>query len=270
MSLRIGRSTEDIKENKEPQYNYSMYHTPFLEEINTLNIQFAFYFQRKGRSPLQAANAQRFPAASIIKIPILLAWALLERRGELDQREICHLDDEPEVHGAGFSWLFHARRLPYHDVLLMMMALSDNLCTNLIIRRIGLERLNDLFRKEMGLTDTEIQRKLMDFEARRKGLDNWISPQDCIRFFDLFDGLTPAEKAWVEPMLLVNQDDLLLKRDLPRDEVDFYHKTGSIPGVLHDWGYTRTCRIFLLTSGAADETALYPIFGQAGKLLLKE
>ena len=71
-------------------------------------------------------------------------------------------------------------------------------------------------------------------------------------------------------MLLVNQDDLLLKRDLPRDEVDFYHKTGSIPGVLHDWGYTRNCRIFLLTSGAQDETVLYPIFAQAGRLLLEE
>ncbi|MEW6504917.1 MAG: serine hydrolase [Chloroflexota bacterium] len=246
-----------------------MYHTPFLEEINTLNVQFSFYFRRSNTVSLQAGNAQRFPAASIIKIPILLAWVLLERQGEVNQREICHLDDEPEVHGAGFSWLLHARHLPYHDVLLMMMALSDNLCTNLIIQRIGLERINHLFRHDMGLTDTELQRKLMDFEARKKGLDNWISPQDCIRFFDLFEALTPAEKAWVEPMLLVNQDDLLLKRDLPRDEVDFYHKTGSIPGVLHDWGYTRTCRIFLLTSGAQDETALYPIFAQAGRLLLE-
>ncbi|WP_322793023.1 serine hydrolase [Bellilinea sp.] len=251
------------------RYNYSMYHTPFLAEINTLNIQFAFYFQRNASAPLQAGNAQRFPAASIIKIPILLAWVLLERQGEVSQREICHLDDEPEVHGAGFSWLLQARHLPYHDVLLMMMALSDNLCTNLIIRRIGLERLNHLFRQEMGLTGTQLQRKLMDFEARKKGLDNWISADDCIRYFDLFENLNAAEKGWVEPMLLVNQDDLLLKRDLPRDEVDFYHKTGSIPGVLHDWGYTRTCRIFLLTSGATDETVLYPIFGKAGQLLLE-
>ncbi|MEW6179087.1 MAG: serine hydrolase [Chloroflexota bacterium] len=247
-----------------------MYHTPFLKEINTFNVQFSFYFRHRNSTPLQAGNAERFPAASIIKIPILLAWVLLERRGEVNQREMCCLDDEPEVHGAGFSWLLYARHLPYHDVLLMMMATSDNLCTNLIIRRIGLERLNHIFRSDLGLTATELQRKLMDFEARKKGLDNWIHTQDCIRFFDLFDALTPAEKAWVEPMLLVNQDDLLLKRDLPRDEVDFYHKTGSIPGVLHDWGYTRNCRIFLLTSGAQDETVLYPIFAQAGRLLLEE
>ena len=246
-----------------------MYHTPCLAEINTFNIQFAIYFQRGDSAPLQTGNAHRFPAASIIKIPILLAWVLLERQGEISQREICHLDDEPEVHGAGFSWLLQARHLPYHDVLLLMMALSDNLCTNLIIRRIGLERLNHLFRHEMGLTATKIQRKLMDFEARSKGLDNWISAADCIRFFDLFESLSPAEIAWVEPMLLVNQDDLLLKRDLPRDEVDFFHKTGSIPGVLHDWGYSRTCRIFLLTSGVTDETILYPIFGKAGQLLLE-
>lgn len=246
-----------------------MNHSAFLEEINTQNIQFSFYFQMHGAPAIRAGNCARFPSASIIKIPILLAWVHLARRGEVDNRELCDLDAEPQVRGAGFSWLLRARRLPYHDVLLMMMSLSDNLCTNLIIRRVGLEQLNQVFRDDLGLSGCELQRKLMDFAARQRGLDNWISAVDCERFFDLFDELSAAEKAWVEPMLLVNQDDLLLKRNLSRDTIDFYHKTGSIPGVLHDWGYTRQARIFLLTSGAEDETRLYPVFGKAGELLLE-
>ena len=59
------------------------------------------------------------------------------------------------------------RRLPFADVLLLMIALSDNLCTNLVIRRIGIARLNRVFREELGLLNgTRLERKLMDYAAR--------------------------------------------------------------------------------------------------------
>lgn len=236
--------------------------------LNRLNCQYAFYFEQNNQPPLQSANCTRFPAASIIKVPILLAWVHLERSGQVDHRELCDLDAETQVQGAGFSWLLTARQLPFHDVLLMMIALSDNLCTNLVIRRIGIERLSRVFKDDLHLTGTELQRKLMDYEARGRGLDNWITLSDCIRYFDLLDALSSSEKAWVEPLLLANQDSALLMRDIPRDTLDFYHKTGSMGGVLHDWGYTRSARICLLTQGVQDETAAFQIFGSLGRLLI--
>jgi len=242
---------------------------PLINEFKEKQFQYAFYFKSKDQPPVLAANADRFPAASIIKVPLLLAWAHLERRGELHRSEICDLDGEIQVKGAGFSWLLAQRKLPYQDVLLMMISLSDNLCTNLVIARIGLERAARVIREDLGLPNTQLQRKLMDYEARSRGLDNWINPRDCVRFFELFEALTPQEKAWIEPMLLSNQDDILLKRNIPRDTLDFYHKTGSITGVLHDWGYTRDCSIFLLTSGIKDEPAAFEMFGKAGQLLIQ-
>ncbi len=242
---------------------------PILDQLGQQNFKFAFYFNRQDEPPVLSANANRFPAASIIKIPLLLAWAHLERQGELHRTEICDLDSEKQVQGAGFSWLLAERKLPYQDVLLMMISLSDNLCTNLVIARIGLERAARVINEDLRLPNTMLQRKLMDYEARSRGLDNWINPQDCVRFFELFDALTPQEKAWIEPMLLANQDDLLLKRNIPRDTVDFYHKTGSINKVLHDWGYTRDRQIFLLTSGIQDELAAFELFGKAGQLLIQ-
>jgi hypothetical protein len=41
------------------------------------------------------------------------------------------------VKGAGFSYLFRTRKLAYNDVLTMMIATSDNFCTNLIIQKLG-------------------------------------------------------------------------------------------------------------------------------------
>lgn len=243
--------------------------TGFLE-INQAKFKFAFYFERKGQAPVFVNNCERFLSASIIKIPLLLTWVVLERLGEVKASEICDLDAEPQVHGAGFAYRMLARRLPYHDVLLMMIATSDNLCTNLVIQRMGIERIQQVFREELGLQRTQLQRKLMDYKARAQGLDNWVDAREAIHFFELIDGLTPVEKAWVEPMLLANTDDILLKRNIPRDQLDFYHKTGSITGVLHDWGYSRDCRIFLFTNEVKDEPAAFELFGKAGEYLIKE
>lgn len=236
--------------------------------LEQLRCQHAFCYISAGGEPLIVQTQQRFPSASIIKVPILLAWVYLERSGEVSRAELCDLDAEPQVQGAGFSWLLRARRLPYQDVLLLMMALSDNLCTNLVIRRTGLEPLNRVFHDTLGLTGSRLERKLFDYAARERGLDNWISANDCIRLYQLIQALEPAERSWVNAMLEVNQDDALLKRSIPRDTLTFYHKTGSITQVLHDWGYTDRCQIFLLTQNVPDEAAMFEVFGELGRWMI--
>ncbi len=240
---------------------------PF-SHLEEMGCSYAFYFRKQGEAPFLRANCQRFPSASIIKIPILLAWLRLERVGEVSREDICCLDDEPQIQGAGFSWLLRERNLPYQDVLLLMIALSDNLCTNLVIRRMGLERLGQIFERDFGFEGTELQRKLMDYEARSRGLDNWVSVQDAIHFYDLLNELPPQDRVWADEIFLANQDDLLLKRNIPRDTLDFYHKTGSITGVLHDWGYTRDCRIFLFTAGVKSEPEAFELFGRLGEWMV--
>jgi len=237
--------------------------------IKLLDCSYAFYAERQGERPIIQANCQRFSSASIIKIPILLAWVTLERCGELNRLETCDLDAEPQVQGAGYSWLLARRSIPYQDVLLMMIALSDNLCTNLVIRRIGIERLNEVIHGPLGLSKgTCLERKLMDYTARAQGKDNWVAPEDCARMFELVRGLTSQERAWIDPMFVVNQDNTLFLRDIPRDTLVFKHKTGSMPGVLHDWGWTEEVSLFLLTQGVRDETAANRVFGELGKMVL--
>ena len=250
-------------------YNNVIMIKDFTTKLQNSNCKYALYLKRNGESAFFEANCEKFSSASVIKVPLLLAWVHLERAGEVDRTALCCLDDEPQVHGAGFSWLLRARRLPYQDVLMMMIALSDNLCTNLIIQKIGIERANRVFRDELGLKGTELQRKMMDFSAREKGLDNWISAQDCIRFYDRIAELTPQEKDWVEPMLRVAGDHLLM-RDIPFDTITFHHKIGSIPGVMHDWGYTRDRQLFLLTNEVADEAQMIRFFGEFGHMAVQD
>lgn len=248
-----------------------MYNVDLATDVlRGLTCDYAFYYRPRGGQPLLLKNCDRFLSASIIKAPILFAWAHLERLGRASRDEMCDLDLEPAVGGAGLSWLLRTRRLPFHDVLLLMIALSDNLCTNLVIRRIGIERLNEIFRGPLGLLDTRVERKLMDYGARAAGKENWISARDCVRLFALRDALTPEEGAWIEPMLLACADLGLWLRNIPRDTVAFYHKTGNIEGVLHDWGYTAEADLFLLTQNVTDELSVYRVLDQLGPHLLGE
>jgi beta-lactamase class A len=240
---------------------------PLFNLLPQIGEKYAFYLRRDGELPCFQSNADRFSSASMIKIPILLAWAALERAGEISLDEPCDLDLEPQVKGAGFARQFKTRNLSYHDILLMMITTSDNLCSNLAIQRVGMERLNTIFKTDLGLTGTELQRKFMDFAARERGLDNWISAQDYIHLYDVIRTLPVEQQSWIKPMLLNCQDSSLLMRNLERDSVHFYHKTGSIPGVLHDWGFTRACDIFLFSNGVHNETQANQIFGLAGELM---
>lgn len=238
-----------------------------IADLDTSACRYALYYQKEGAAPVQAGSQQPFLSASIIKLPILLAWLRLERQGLVHRSQICDLDAAEQIRGAGFAWQFRARQLPYQDVLLMMIATSDNLCTNLVIRHAGLERLAAVIHEDLRLPGTHLERLLMDYAARAAGRENRICAADCIRLFDLFAALSPEEKAWVEPMLAANQDAALLLRDVPRDTLDFFHKTGSMEGVLHDWGYTRSQRLFLLTNEVASEPPLFELFGRFGRLL---
>ncbi len=237
-------------------------------ELAALTCDYAFYYRSHDGEPLLLKNRDLFLSASLIKVPILFAWNYLERIGRANRDEMCELDLEPQVQGAGLSWLLQTRRLPFGDVLLLMIALSDNLCTNLVIRRIGIERLNAIFRGPLGLPDARLERKLFDYEARGLGLDNYISAADCIQLYGLRDALTAAERAWIEPMLLANTDLGLWLRSVERDTVAFYHKTGNIPGVLHDWGYTGDTDLFLLTQNVKDEGEVYDVLSRLGSKLL--
>lgn len=235
---------------------------------HSLSCEYAIYYRPRGGKPVLRRNCERFLSASIIKVPLLFAWAHLQRAGLVSLDEICDLSEEPPVEGAGLSWMLHQQTLPYHDVLLLMITLSDNLCTNLVIRRLGLDRIREVFH-QLRLPDAALERKLFDYEGRRRGLDNWVSVADCIRLYELRDELKPEERMWIEPMLLWNTDLGLWLRNVPRDMVQFYHKTGNIEGVLHDWGYTRDADLFILTQNVQDEREVYRALDRLGPRLVR-
>lgn len=246
--------------------------TVFAEQtLARLACDYAFYYEERGETPYRASNCSgnhRFKTASIIKVPILFAWIELERTGEADRTQLGNLDHEPPVRGAGFSYLLDNRLIPYHDMLLHMMATSDNLCTNAVIERIGMERLNQVWRERFGLTETHLGRKMMETPDPASGRDNWVTGADLEKWFGVMDRLNAEENALIQKLMGCCQDSNILFRDFEDDYDGFYHKTGGLPGVMNDWGFSDGKRFFLVTNNVEAKTETRRLAGKLGRIIL--
>jgi beta-lactamase class A len=187
--------------------------------------------------PLLILADEVVTAASTIKVPILAAALDEVDAGRLDLAQPSAIPAQR----TGGSGVLHA--LPYlhtltlADVLTLMIIVSDNTATNVVIDLIGLARVNQ-FCAGLGLKGTVLRRKMMDADAVRRGLENTTTAHDQATLLDAiaWRNLLPAPlRAFALQALERQQFNDGLPALLP-DEVIVAHKTGELPGIRHDVG----------------------------------
>lgn len=218
---------------------------------------------------LYALNPGRgFPAASTIKVP-LLALALQEAQaGRLDLRERVTVGAEDRVPGSGVLHELGPGLNPtWEDVLTLMIVVSDNTATNLVIDRLGVEAVN-AWLDGLGLSGTRLVGKLQlpperRNEAQRRGERNRTTARDQVSLLGRLargDLLDPCHTELALSVLSRQQFRDLLARHVPRGEdgEPLYRvasKSGELPGVRHDVGVLFTPRplvVALLSEGGQD------------------
>ncbi len=103
---------------------------------------------------------QVVPTASVIKLTILLEAMDQVRNGQasLDEKIVLKKDDQ--VEGSGMlEFMDIPLTLTLKDALTLMIVVSDNTATNLMIDRFGLDKIN-AHTRELGLKDTYIYKKV--------------------------------------------------------------------------------------------------------------
>lgn len=214
-----------------------------------------------------------FPSASIIKLPIL--WKLFKKieAKQAALKDIILLQDQDKVGGFGILKELHSGlNLSIKDLATLMIILSDNVATNILIDLLGMEAINDSC-KDMGLNATILQRKMMDAEAKKKGLDNFTSPRDILCILENFltsEDLTNESKIEILDILKKQQCNNKLPVFIDSN-VAFAHKTGDLPGVEHDAGILfledKPIIIVVLTKNLKDNMEGIKFNNEIGKMV---
>lgn len=174
-------------------------------------------------------------SASTIKIPIMMT--VLEQEGKefsLDDR--LKLTDENKV---DFSVVTEIGCEEYtiREYMTWMMTESCNASTNVLIDLAGYGAIRQTIERA-GMTNTLLQRKMMDVEARRQGRDNFTTAQDMARLIKaMYFAQGFDKRACIQGLELMKQcrDRTLLLRYIP-EPVEFAHKSGGLDEVSHDVG----------------------------------
>jgi beta-lactamase class A len=181
----------------------------------------------------------RLPSASLIKLPILAAFWETVEAGRLDPGERVSLSAEAlRVEGTGvLKALAPGLQPTWSDLATLMITVSDNVATNLIIDRLGMEAIQDWIDKA-GLRETRIERRMMDRSAMSAGRGNWTSAADMeTMLLVIAAGTCVSEGASREMRRVLGAQQIQdrLARRLP-DGVRVANKTGNFADVIHDAG----------------------------------
>lgn len=185
---------------------------------------------------------ERLPSASLAKVPIMSACFYAAREQRVDLLEKLRLRAGDIVYGSGL--LKHespGKELTVEELLELMISESDNTATNMLIDRIGFAYLNGTF-KTLGLEDTNVDRHMMDFRSRKKGIENFTSAKDIAKLLQEIykQNLVDKEYSCKALELLKRQkSNDRIPAKLPEDVV-IAHKTGLERTVCHDAGVVFT------------------------------
>jgi beta-lactamase class A len=171
---------------------------------------------------------ETFPTASTIKLAIVyeLFKQLGENRIRLDETMV--LDRSKAVGGSGVLVHMGTPSLSILDYATLMVMLSDNTATNVLMDRLGMDAIGTRLRG-LGLTDTKLRRHMMDTAAARRGDENVSTPAELVALLQAIQKIDPAIE------LLKKPKESRLRSGLPPG-IAVADKPGELEGVRVDAG----------------------------------
>jgi beta-lactamase class A len=209
---------------------------------------------------LELNPTKLFPAASMIKVPIMYEIMRQAATNTLSLDDCLTVTSDIRTDGSGILKELRPNiTMTIKELVTLMIILSDNTATNILIDLVGMAAVNTTM-ANLGLKSTVLRREMMDFAAAQAGQENTTSAADLALLFTTIYSHCELPQKYSDLMLDI------LKRQQIEDKLPFFlpegtviaHKTGTLPGVEHDGGIlflpSGTYIICILTS---DLTANY-------------
>jgi beta-lactamase class A len=179
-----------------------------------------------------------FAQASSIKITVLANLYLQAQEGKLKLTDLYTVQSSDLVPDSDImnGLTPGVTRITLHDLATMMVAVSDNAATNVLIDRVGMQNVNAML-DSLGLPHTRLRRKMMDLEAAKQGRENISTPREMMTLLDaIYHGKLLNKEATEDffKMLSTNKASFI-PRDLPPD-LKVANKPGELEAVRNDSG----------------------------------
>lgn len=178
-------------------------------------------------------------AASVIKLGVMLEAFRAFEAGELSKDEMFTVRDEDKMPSCGALTYMHKDvQATALDLVTLMIIVSDNTATNLLINRLGIESINRTL-ASYGLDEIILRRRLFDAKSAARGIQNTVTAAGVHKFYMLLmeEKLVSAQASREMLSILKNQR---LKGKMPFFlsplGIKTAHKTGEDDGTTHDTG----------------------------------
>ncbi len=231
-------------------------------------------------SVVTGQNNDIFESASVIKLWIMSCAYEMHENGYLDFNKEIEIKSSDMVPEPGFmdyrtdringvltddmfpesgvlNFLHEGLKLTVRDLLSLMILISDNTATNMMIDLLGIERINDHIRS-LGSKATTLKRKLFDTAAGSRGLENEFSLNEAADYFRmLYDGTLVSQDASDEMLSILQSQQNTYKIPFYIRKIPVAHKTGEDTGIENDVGIVFGDHPFILcfASNETDEPA---------------
>jgi beta-lactamase class A len=181
---------------------------------------------------------ETFAQASSIKITVLANLYLQVQQGKLKLTDPYTVQSSDLVPDSDImnGLTPGVTRITLRDLATMMVAVSDNAATNVLIDRVGMQNVNAML-DSLGLAHTRLRRKMMDLEAARQGRENISTPREMMALLDAIYHNKVLNKESSEDFfrVLSTNKDSWIPRDLPAG-LKIANKPGSLEAVRNDSG----------------------------------
>jgi beta-lactamase class A len=179
-----------------------------------------------------------FAQASSIKITVLANLYLQVQQGKLKLTDLYTVQSSDLVPDSDImnGLTPGVTRVTLRDLATMMVAVSDNAATNVLIDRVGMQNVNGML-DSLGLTHMRLRRKMMDLEAAKQGHENISTPREMMTLLDAIYHGKLLNKEQTEDFfkLLSTNKSSFIPRDLPPD-LKVANKPGELEAVRNDSG----------------------------------
>lgn len=178
------------------------------------------------------------PQASSIKIAVLADLFLQAQHGKVKLTDEYVVRKEDLVEGSDIMLGLTpgVTRLTLRELATIMVAVSDNSATNVLIGRLGMEEISNMLR-DMGLKSTHLRRKMMDLNAATEGRENVSTAHEMMTLLERIQNGKLLNKEMTADFIkiLSTHKESSMLQGLP-DDVMAANKPGELEGVRNDSG----------------------------------